>query len=137
MSTKDELYYDAGNQQLICQGNWNLANLPQLKTSISKLGLPKAKDKTITINGEQIKKMDSAGAWLLIHWRNKLKKRSIEVKLINFKKEHETLLSIIEKRLEEESKSVEPPQELSFVAKVGKVVIEQTSELQQYLAFIG
>lgn len=144
MGTKNELYFDAEKQQFLCQGNWDLANLQQLKASITALtaerhltNKAKVKMTAITINGEYIQKMDSAGAWLLDIWCNKLKQQEIKIQLVNFKKEYETLLAIVEKRLVEESKPVEPPQKLSFVAKVGKMVTEQASELQQYLTFIG
>ncbi len=136
MNTNDELYYDAEHQQLICQGEWTLANLPQLKKNIEQLKLNRAKTELV-INGENIKKMDSAGAWLLTSWSDALKKKHIKIELINFKKEYETLINIVEIRLEEEKKPLAPPKELPFVPRLGKIVLQQLSYFQEYLAFVG
>jgi phospholipid/cholesterol/gamma-HCH transport system permease protein len=134
MTAQDGTLYDSDARQLLCRGDWDLASLPQLKALFEKISWPKSGE--ITIDGTQINKMDSAGAWLLSLWQKKLKQQGINVRLEKFNKAHQTLLTIVEKKMAEEKPlpNVVSPNGL---ARVGKAVCVQFSELFDYLSFVG
>ena len=134
MTTKDVTLYDSAAQQLLCRGDWDIANLPQLKTLLEKTSWPKTGD--VTVDGAQINKMDSAGAWLLSLWQNKLKQQGVTLQLEKFNKEHQSLLTIVKKEIDAE-KPLPEPKSINRLAKIGMVTCKQFSELTDYLAFIG
>ena len=55
--------FDSKNNELVCQGEWTLANLNVLKTEFNNISWPSKG--TLTVNGAAIDKMDSAGALAL------------------------------------------------------------------------
>jgi len=134
MTSQDAIHYDPQTRQLLCRGNWDLASLPYLKVLLEKIAWPKEGE--LIIDGQGITKMDSAGAWLLNSWRNKLMQRGITLHFSHFSKAHEALLSLIEKELKEEKKPPALPY-MGWVPRVGKYTIAQLDHLQDYLAFVG
>lgn len=128
------LSYDKDTQTLICKGEWSLASLPSLKASFKAISLPK-KGK-ISINGADITKMDSAGAWLIISIQSKLKALKLTSSLDNFSDEYQRLIELVAKSLQEEQEIKERPS-LSHVALIGKRAVAQFNELIEYLSFIG
>lgn len=131
---KSNALYDMKSQQLTCQGEWNIASIPYLEPELNKLSLPK--QKKLIINGKNISVMDTAGAWLISSFINKLKQESITVELQEFSKSHQALITIIEKREIDEEKipKIHP---LPWIARVGKKTYEQYIQLKEYCAFIG
>lgn len=126
--------YDPRTRQLECRGDWDLNTLPKLKNLFNKISWPTKGE--VTINGHAIAKMDSAGAWLLNTWINQLKHQTITINLENFSKQHQILLSLVEKRLLEETK---PPEikKMPWMAYIGKLTLVQLYGFQSYLNFIG
>lgn len=126
--------FDAKNQQLICRGDWNLANLSALKILLNNLAWPSNGE--MTIDGAAISNMDSAGAWLINTWRSRLEKNGLTVRLENFNEEHKKLLQIIEKEIQLEK---EPPQRKApgWLSRVGKDTVEQLNGFRDYLNFVG
>ena len=90
----------------------------------------------LIINGDSIKKMDSAGAWLLNQWQNQLKKNNVTVSFKNFSDAHQALLDLINSTLKEEIEIPEPPR-ISWIQQVGLTTYQQFNELLQFLSFIG
>ncbi len=122
------------NQQLICEGEWNIANLPYLKQSLTKIALPKNKE--IVIDGSKVTKMDTAGAWLLIQWHNQMAAKKITLQLIHFSERAEKLIHLLQKRdIKPENLPETTP--LGWVANLGKITVQQYQELYEYLGFIG
>lgn len=134
MTAKDAVSYDANTHQLIFKEDWHLANLPYLQKQLKKIHLPKSGE--ITINGKSIKKIDSAGAWLILQLQEELEHQGIRVQLSDFSKEAMELFSLIKGKLEKKAK-FHPVKKPNFLAKVGMNTITQLSQLQEYLGFIG
>lgn len=126
--------YDPKAQTLTCQGDWDLSTLPQLESALTQIKWPAKGD--VTMNGESIEKMDSSGAWLINRWEEELKEKGVTVHLEGFPERYEKLLSIVEKRLEQETKPLEVKQE-PWVARVGRTAVRTFSEGSNYLTFIG
>ena len=133
-TTKELTQYNSHKNELVCQGEWTLANLTALKKEFKKIRWP-AKGK-ITINGNAITKMDSAGAWLLSNSFSKASTAGCQFQLSDFSEQHQKLLSLIEAR-EAIDVVVPPKQTPGWVADVGKYTVEQAREFRDFLSFTG
>lgn len=122
------------HQQLICEGEWNIPNLSDLKQSLANISIPNQRE--IAIDGAKVTKMDTAGAWLLIQWINQLTAKKIISKLVNFPENSEKLIHLVQKR-NITQKDIPKVTQLSWVSRVGKDTIEQLNEFYLYLSFIG
>lgn len=134
MASQDVTTYDPNTQQLKCRGEWNIANVTPLRALLDKFSWPTSGE--VTIDGSEITKMDSAGAWLIKNLQSQLKQRGIEAKIKNFSKEHLSLIDIVGKKLKEETElpAVQAP---GWLANLGMTATEQFTELKSYLDFIG
>lgn len=134
MMAQDEIQYDSTTRQLICRGDWNLSHLPSLQSRLNTISLPHSGE--IKFNGEAIESIDSAGAWLLIQFQDKLKQNGVSVKWINFSEKAVKLLTIIDEKVSEHI-------QLPIVKKPGRLAVlgydtmVQLRGLQEYLAFVG
>src|SRR5579863_8600076 len=134
MTAQNAACYDPQTRQLTCEGDWDVAHIPMLKTLFRDISWPKSGE--ITIDGHGIVKMDSAGAWLLTKWQSDLAQLGIKINLQKFSQQHQTLLSIITKRIDEE-KDFPEVQPVSWVTTVGKNASQQWNEVFAYLNFVG
>src|SRR5579883_732428 len=134
MTDQDQIQYDANAHQLRCQGEWDLAHLPHLQLILGSLSWPTQGE--LVTDGSGIKKMDSAGAWILTQWRDKLKQQGINVDFQHFAKEQQNLISLIQHQLETEG-TLPKVTPLPWLGKIGKVTIDYLAQFQKYLAFVG
>src|SRR5579885_3345514 len=134
MTEHSTIHFDPNNRQLKCRGDLNLANLPSLQTMLAKISWPGSGE--ITIDGEAVTKMDSAGAWLILELQNSLEKTGLTIHLQHFSAESASLLDIVKKKLGEKT-SLPAMTKPNFLATVGINTIAQLREFQTYLAFIG
>ncbi len=134
MTTANAISYDAKARQMICRGDWDLSHLASLESSLTKIVVPKSGE--LTVDGRDITKMDSAGAWLICEWQEALKQKEVTVHLTQFPEQFQTLIGIVQKELKKE---ITPPEvkPLGSVASLGRSTVMQLKELQAYLAFIG
>lgn len=130
----DQLSYDANQNKLSLSGVWDLHRLQGLASQIQSVDI--AQTKSITINGDHIDKLDSAGAWLILKWVKKLKTKNIEVDLQDFSPQSKKLLEIVNKKIADE-KSLPKNDKESWITNVGKLTFHETNELLRYLSFIG
>lgn len=129
-----EAIAELNNQQLVCKGEWSLNHLPQLQAALKKIHWPNSGE--ITIQGQTITQMDSAGAWLLNQLFKKLEKRGLKVRLQEFTENYQKLLGLIEKQTAEPliAPKIKIP---SWLAKIGKSALTQLREFRDYLHFVG
>lgn len=132
--TEENLHYDPLQHRLNCQGNWTLTQLPILRTALNKIKWPK--EGQILLEGSHIKEMDSAGAYLLIRLKQKLKQAGLNIQLENFSKQHLSLLQFIEEELPKEA-HIKSIKKKSVLENIGRQTIRQLIELRDYLNFIG
>ncbi|MDX1900402.1 MAG: MlaE family lipid ABC transporter permease subunit [Gammaproteobacteria bacterium] len=126
--------YDHATHQYICQGDWVLSRVPDIKKQLKFL-LSKSND--LTFDGAKINKMDSAGVWLLVRW---LKESSAHeranIHLKNFSDHHQQLISLIEQQTATQKKIPHLPHH-HWIYQLGDFSYQQFSELKRYLAFVG
>jgi phospholipid/cholesterol/gamma-HCH transport system permease protein len=134
MAIKYFIKFDPDVGQLICQGQWNIDNLVPIKKALENIVLPN-KSK-ITIDGQTINTMDSAGAWLLTKWMTKLSAKKLQLQLHNFSDQHKKLLAYSNEK-QATSESIPKIKILGWRARLGKYAIEQTQECYEFINFVG
>lgn len=128
------IQYDAKNKQFICSDDWDINHITQLEAALANISIPK--ETMLSINGKAIKRMDSAGAWALFNFKNKLEKNGAKVTDVDFSEQHKELLQIIQKKLSKEAKLpvlVKP----GLLEEVGAATISMIKEFINYLNFVG
>jgi phospholipid/cholesterol/gamma-HCH transport system permease protein len=134
MTTKTSAHYERDEHRLTLQGDWDLVHYPQLQHLFEKISWKKADE--VIFDGKHIKHMDSAGAFLIVNWQNKLIQDGHGVKLEYFSSEHQMLIDLITNELPKEIKPVKP-KKINWVTNLGKKVVDQVNHFLAYLAFVG
>lgn len=130
MATTTYLKYYPDKRQLVCQGEWDLANIAALKKALTKTTFPSSGD--ITIDGKGITKLDTSGAWLL----SQTLKKGLKTHLENFSEQHKKLLSIIQKEMGSLTE-IPPPAASTPLATLGKYTTQLAAEVRDYCTFTG
>jgi phospholipid/cholesterol/gamma-HCH transport system permease protein len=127
---------DSSNNQINLSGSWSIQNIRSLSSHYTKESWPK--DATITLNGDAITKMDSAGAWLLNQCLQLLKKNNSTFELTQFHPEHTEMLKLVEPDIEAINKSKPPQKEKKgFIYTLGKETCARSEEALKFLSLIG
>jgi len=128
------LKFDAEGKQLLCQGEWTLANLGNLQREVKKAAWPRSGK--LQINGAGISKMDSAGAWLILTGSQQLEAQGVKTQWAAFSAQSEKLLDYVSKKMPglADLPTVTPP---SWITRLGKQTLQQLRETQAYLHFLG
>lgn len=134
MTVQNILTFDPKTLRLSCQGEWNLANISRLEKEFDYISWPSSA--SITVDGQNLTLLDSAGAWLLSQSLKKLKDRKLKTQLENFSEPQQKLIALIEE------KTVQPltlpsRKSMSWLSKVGKLTVDQAKEFRDFLAFTG
>lgn len=129
------IQFDPATNHFICQGEWDIAHLDEIKIQLKKITRPHSCPDLI-LDGEGIHKIDSAGIWLINEWVKKLQSKKNAVHLKNFSNESQKLFSLIEKQ-DLSSKKISSIKPLSTLASLGQYTLEQARELHRFLNFIG
>lgn len=128
------LSFDPQSKELLCQGEWNLANLPYLKKALEATYWPKSGQ--VTIQADKITRMDTAGAWLLNHWLNRLQEGGLEVQTTQLSAAAQTLLELVQAKTENLT-PLPPPPTSTWLERIGKATMHTLDEGKDYLSFIG
>lgn len=125
---------DSEKAILICQNEWTIQNLQSLGQQLDKITWPS--EGKLIIDGSQLTKMDSAGAWLLDKRIKQLEEKRLTIQQEHFTEQYHQLLNLVEEEIEI-APTVPHKNPLSFVARVGKHTYIQLKEFRDYLDFIG
>lgn len=134
MTANDVIQYDPENRMLTCAGAWDVSNLPHIKSTLDKIKWPDSGE--LTVNGGGITKLDSAGAWLLYTWQEKVKSAGVKAHLVKFSDNAHTLIQIVASHLKQ-NPEVPERKELGFVTKLGVITTDMFYAFMQYLSFVG
>ncbi len=134
MTNSHAVQYDSEARCITCSGVWSVAYLELRQAEIKTLRLPSTGK--ITIDGQAISKMDTAGAWLLNEWVEQLTKRGLTVDTEKFSSQHESLMELVNQRLQD-SDVLPIVQPLNFMQKVGTTTVQLTRGMMEYLSFVG
>lgn len=116
------------NHTLTCYGDWTLTRLNKVLVALPFCEIPQE----ITLRGDAITAMDSAGAWVL--WKLLQGKK---FKLSGFKPEHESLLVLMDSESEKLSQVVPPLVPLKTLAQIGLAAVDKGYQVRDFIAFLG
>lgn len=122
------------DQQLVCQGEWNLANIAALQKKFARIAIPARK--TITLEGTGITKIDFAGAWFIQQITQKLQQKHVAVQLSNFNEAATDLLATLSEQ-KDKIADYAPHVIPNWLARIGQEALVQLDEFVDYLAFVG
>ena len=135
MDTKSFIFLDLQSLRLICRGEWNLENLAKLKTDLNKITWPKQGE--LTVDGDAVTKMDSAGAWLLNDSLKEISSNGLKTQLQRFSEQAQELLALIAAARAAEASEVPVIQHINTIEHLGRAVVQQLIELRDFLSFTG
>lgn len=129
-----DLQIDDNN--LILSGPWNLHGLTVLAKRYAHMTLPK--DNALTLNGEKITAMDSAGAWFLHRCQRALTARNNTLTLTDFQTEHANMLTLVE----QDAPAIDdakPPviKNPGVLYHIGKSTVERIQQALSFLSLTG
>lgn len=127
---------DITNDTLTFGGAWCLSEMSDLSEHLQNIEWPK--DKAITMNGEKIQTMDSAGAWLFHECEQALLANHNELVYVNFQSTHKKMLALVAKEAELIYQAA-PPEEKkeSFLYNIGKEACDKTQQALNFLSLTG
>jgi phospholipid/cholesterol/gamma-HCH transport system permease protein len=127
-----------------CEGDWTLDGIEQLeqeKFSFRGLSFFDKKTQTskptasaVTIEGDAIQAMDTAGALLLFRSQKTLEKAGQSVILQGFKAHHTDLLQIVANNSHPQIAQPKPP---FFLERLGRETCQRLNQITDFLAFVG
>ncbi len=120
------------SNRLLCHGSWTREQLVTVETSLRQLQLPGLS--TLIIDGRNIVALDSAGAWLILRWIERLKGK-ITIEYQQFSPQQQELLDLLSEQ--DISAYREKDTHLPLLAIIGKNTIRGMRGLTQFLTFLG
>lgn len=127
--------FDKNNHCYTCKGSWSVLHLRDLINQFQKTILPKAK--TLTINGNDITKFDSAGALTLMQCVRLLEKQKNKIELVHFNQHQQDLIDLVESKREIIDYSPPAPKKEKILDQIGKETIFKINQITGLLYLIG
>lgn len=130
-----EFVFDKEKNCYQCEGSWSVLHLDGLLSRFYESTLPEATK--LTISGAEITSFDSAGALTLMQCMNTLKEKGKEVELVNFKKEQQALLKLVEEK--RENLDYKPPSlpKKNILARIGEESVYKIKQTDGFVILIG
>jgi phospholipid/cholesterol/gamma-HCH transport system permease protein len=117
-------------------GPWSVIQLADLKLALENLSL--SAYTTITLDAQELTLLDTAGAWLLKQFIDKLQALKITVKVLNLQAKQQSIYNLVAKvHLEEESEKPSGPMLVSIISRLGEGAANAFNQMLLLLSFIG
>src|SRR4029078_11768785 len=91
--------YDQQSNELLCEGDWTIYNISHLQSLLKNKSW--FKKGSLIINGTNIRKIDSAVAWLITKVSHKASKKG-HTELKGFSERAQKLMDLVSSRLKEQ-----------------------------------
>ena len=137
-ATPNNIEFDTEKKEYVCHGEWTISNLDQLLAHFEQIITPKTTQKSMVINGQQIKAFDSAGALAIIRCMNTLaQSTSKKISLVGFTPRQESLIKLVEQQ--ETSLDYKTPVEKAknVFYYIGQEAINKVSQVDGIIILIG
>jgi phospholipid/cholesterol/gamma-HCH transport system permease protein len=117
-------------------GDWAVEEIASLDKSLRALELGSAAD--VEFDGAEIRRMDSAGAWLILRTKHQLLEAGAKIRAMNVPGPYRPLLE----KLDREIKGPPPPPPphrpfTDFLVRIGHGAVEMAESSYQLLGFLG
>lgn len=129
------LTFDNENKCYQCQGAWSINYLDELKNTLTLSH--EANTNTIVISGAKLDTFDSAGALALHDFINSLKEQNKTVTLVDFSKQQEALLNLVEDKKEVLSYKSPPHHHKNFLYRIGYESVQKLNQATGFIALVG
>lgn len=119
----------------VCYGDWTILEGRDLTDVLQHLD--STKEQSIFLNGENITKLDSAGALILLEAIDKLYKKNIKVELKNFSNKHSSLIDLIDAN---RTKTLFKPKSKihkGILFNIGKQTVNKFKQIEGLITLIG
>ncbi|MCK5662730.1 MAG: MlaE family lipid ABC transporter permease subunit [Thiotrichaceae bacterium] len=124
---------ELNHQTVKYSSDWTLDTIHKVEQQLEQLSW--AQKSTITFEGSKIKKMDSAGAWLLFRTQQTLEKVGHAIILQGFSAEHSDLLQMMNKYAADYHQIVAPSS--NILEHIGRETVKRFQKAIDFLAFVG
>ena len=127
---------ESGGMWLQAGGSWDARNVTRLDGELR--GLVPEFSEPLTFDLAQVKRLDTAGAWLLYRTLKDLRERGLQADYAGVTAEHAAMLETV--AANDQPCEIEPPQSSSFIAildHLGGGVLDALEEAKQQVAFLG
>ncbi len=117
-------------------GDWLIKNAGELDRILQKIRPPD--HSSVTINAQDLGRLDTAGAWLLHHWRSRIAESGITVKLTGASTEHLAMLKQV--AYDYAPCDIGPPVKNWFVRlveQIGEAVVDAFTVAAGFISFLG
>jgi phospholipid/cholesterol/gamma-HCH transport system permease protein len=122
--------------RLIAEGEWTVRDAPRLDSELRRLDLGDANEATIDGNG--IKRLDSAGAWLLVRAKRDIEAAGKRVREFVLPEIYAPLLNTIEQEHNTPAVVMERRHGfLALVERVGRATVETGQQGYRMLGYLG
>lgn len=130
-----ELIYDDQEKSYFCIGTWSIFTVSDLKKEPeNNHHLP---EKTVSIDGKQLKYFDSSGALTLMNIAKQLEQKNKKVEFINFSKQHHSLIDLVQSKAKVINYSIPPQEKETILYKIGKETVHKTGQAQGFVILLG
>jgi phospholipid/cholesterol/gamma-HCH transport system permease protein len=130
-----QLVFDSHHKQLHCQGAWTTSHLAELTHHWPVWDA--LQTTALQIDGSKLSHLDSAGAWLLYHLKQQLEQRNIRVAWVNFSKEYQALLDLVNTQGKKIGEVPLAPSKKNWLYNLGKNVVDKCLQAKDSLTFVG
>jgi phospholipid/cholesterol/gamma-HCH transport system permease protein len=123
------------SQEIVCKGDWTFDQLAGVEPFL--IGLLKRLRLSVSFNGEEIDKIDSAGAMLLFQAMRRLEQMGWPIKGAKFRADCQSLLELIAQQNLEKTASASERRIPHWLRIVGEWAYDKLSAVVDFLAFFG
>lgn len=125
----------AQGQELQCSGEWTMSGLqsllPKWQLLSRRLGAQ------VHIRGEEVRRLDSSGAWLLARLVNTLDQKGKKVEFSGFNPEQQSLIELVLHELSHTQHPPRAPKRMPVVQRMGRATITKAQQTVEFITFFG
>lgn len=130
-----QILFEEGQGSFHCKGSWSVQKIDNLFENFMKIVLPKGQK--ILIDGKFIHAFDSAGALVLMHCLEELKRRKNKVELLHFSENQMQLIHLLESKKICLSYQIPLSQKENLLYQIGKESENKWMQLAGLVQLIG
>ncbi len=130
-----QFVFDPENNHYQCTGNWSILHLDALTERVKASALPAGQ--TLTISGEHLTHLDSAGALSLMQCFTELTNRKNKLTLAHFSSQHEALLAVLESKRDALHFAPPAPETHGWIYQLGEETLYKLNQIKGLIVLVG
>lgn len=130
-----EFIYHSESKEFICKGSWTILSIDNVLNQLQQKLL--VNNAPLSINGQDISHLDSAGAMALLQCRDALIQAHNSVEFVFFDNEQQKLMHLLDSKKEATHFIPEPPIKHSVLNQLGRETVHKLQQVDGLIALIG